>query len=104
MEGYGLEPTQLKQLASIDLKKEEPAILAYAQKYKVPFATYPAEQLEKITEVSATSRFVKQVTGVDNVCERAARTADADGELLCPKCIREQMTVALTETEVTLEF
>ena len=104
LEGYGLEPTQLKQLASIDLKKEEPAILAYAQKYKVPFATYPAEQLEKITEVSATSRFVKQVTGVDNVCERAARTADADGELLCPKCIREQMTVALTETEVTLEF
>lgn len=68
LEGYGLEPTQLKQLASIDLKKEEPAILAYAQKYKVPFATYPAEQLEKITEVSATSRFVKQVTGVDNVC------------------------------------
>ena len=104
LEGYGLEPTQLKQLASIDLKKEEPAILAYAQKYKVPFATYPAEQLEKITEVSATSRFVKQVTGVDNVCERAARTADADGELLCPKCIREQMTVALTETEVTLQF
>ena len=47
LEGYGLEPTQLKQLASIDLKKEEPAILAYAQKYKVPFATYPAEQLEK---------------------------------------------------------
>lgn len=74
LEGYGLEPTQLKQLASIDLKKEEPAILAYAQKYKVPFATYPAEQLEKITEVSATSRFVKQVIGVDNVCERAART------------------------------
>ena len=104
LEGYGLEPTQLKQLASIDLKKKEPAILAYAQKYKVPFSTYPAEQLEKITEVSATSRFVKQVTGVDNVCERAARTADADGELLCPKCIREQMTVALTETEVTLEF
>lgn len=30
LEGYGLEPTQLKQLASIDLKKEEPAILAYA--------------------------------------------------------------------------
>ena len=104
LEGYGLEPTQLKQLASIDLKKEEPAILAYAQKYKVPFATYPAEQLEKITEVSATSRFVKQVTGVDNVCERAARTADADGELLCPKCIREQITLALTETEVTLQF
>ena len=104
LEGYGLEPTQLKQLASIDLKKEEPAILAYAQKYKVPFATYPAEQLEKITEVSATSRFVKQVTGVDNVCERAVRTADADGELLCPKCIRAQMTVALTETEVTLQF
>ena len=78
--------------------------MAYAQKYKVPFLTYPAEQLQKITEVSATSRFVKQVTGIDNVCERAAQTADRDGELLCPKCIREQMTVALTETEVILEF
>ena len=104
LEGYGLEPTQLKQLASIDLKKEESAILVYAQKYKVPFLTYPAEQLQKITEVSATSRFVKQVTGIDNVCERAAQTADGDGELLCPKCIREQMTVALTETEVILQF
>lgn len=104
LEGYGLEPGQMKRLASIDLKKEEPAILAYAKKYQIVFETYPAEQLKEITEVTSSSTFVKKVTGVDNVCERSAKIAEPQGYLLCPKCVKEQMTVALVETEVRLEF
>lgn len=87
----------VKELGIAGLLEKYPYEVSGGQKQRAAVA-------RALITVSATSRFVKQVTGVDNVCERAARTADADGELLCPKCIREQMTVALTETEVTLQF
>lgn len=104
LDGYGLDQTQVKRLVSIDLKKDEKAILGFAQEHRIPFMTYPAEELKKVGDVSASSAFVKQVTGVDNVCERAAKLAEPDGELLCPKCVREQMTVALVEKAVSVCF
>ena len=35
--------------------------------------TYSAESLQEISAVSSSSEFVRGVTGVDNVCERAAK-------------------------------
>ena len=71
---YGLEMEQLCGLASIDLKKEEAGLMQLSEKYKIPFVTYNADELMKIRSVSDSSDFVKKVTGVDNVCERAVRT------------------------------
>ena len=81
-------------LASIDLKKEEPALLALSGKYQIPFVTYSADELRRIPLVSAGSDFVKRVTGVDNVCERAAVLSCENGELIQKKCVREAMTAA----------
>ena len=69
----GISIRQVKMIASIDLKKDEPALIRLAEKYDVPFVTYPADELRTVEEVSAGSEFVEKVTGVDNVCERAAR-------------------------------
>ena len=63
---------QIEALVSIDLKKEDPAVVSLAEKYKVPFLTYSAEMLNEVEEVSSASSFVKKITGIDNVCERAA--------------------------------
>ena len=86
---------QLCGLASIDLKKEETGLLQLSEKYKIPFVTYNADELMKIRSVSDSSDFVKKVTGVDNVCERAVRTYVPDGKLIFPKCRKEKMTVAI---------
>ena len=97
----GISIRQIRKIASIDLKKDEPAILRLAEKYGIPFVTYPADELQTVEEVTAGSEFVEKMTGVDNVCERAARLCarnretGADGELIRGKCIREGMTAAL---------
>ncbi len=59
-------------LASIDLKKEEPALLYLADKWNLPFETYSREELAAVPEKFSESEFVKRTVGVGCVCERAA--------------------------------
>ena len=94
----------MKSLASIDLKKDESAILQLCEKYHIPFVTYTAGELGKVQDVSTGSDFVKKVTGVDNVCERAARLSCGDGNMIQGKCIREGMTAALVRCPVEIIF
>lgn len=104
LEENGLKPDQLECAASIDLKKDEPAVLALAEEYGIPFITYPAEKLREISSVTSSSAFVEQTTGVDNVCERAALMFCPEGELLCGKRVRESMTAALVRHPVILKM
>ena len=104
LQANGLKPEQVRMLASIDLKKEEPALLALSGKYQIPFVTYSADELRRIPLVSAGSDFVKRVTGVDNVCERAAVLSCENGELIQKKCVREAMTAALVGCPVVIRF
>ena len=46
----GISITQILQAASIDLKKEEPGLLAFCEKYQIPFVTYSKEELEQMCE------------------------------------------------------
>ena len=92
----GISIRQIRKIASIDLKKDEPAILRLAEKYGIPFVTYPADELRTVERVSSGSDFVEKVTGVDNVCERAALLCCGNEEkLIRGKCVREKMTAAL---------
>lgn len=59
-------------VTSIDLKKEEAGLLAFCKQHGFPFQTYSAEELRQAEGEFTPSAFVKQVTGVDNVCERSA--------------------------------
>lgn len=62
----------VKQIGSIDIKKNEKGILSLAEDLKVPFAVFDAEELKKVPGEYEGSEFVEQITGVDNVCQRAA--------------------------------
>ena len=92
-----LDPRQICLIASIDLKKDEQGLIRLAEKYQVPFVTYTKEELETISEVSSRSEFVRKTTGIDNVCERAARYAAKGGTLIQPKCQKSKMTVAFVK-------
>ncbi len=100
----GILPGEVEAIASIDLKKKEPALLALSEKYGIPFFTYSAEQLNEVPAVSSESAFVKEITGVDNVCERAALYHRKGARLIREKWKGGQMTAALAAHPVILKF
>ena len=85
----------VKALATIDRKREETALRRFAEKYRLQFLTYSAEQLSQVQGNFAASAFVKRQVGVDNVCERAAVLgAGENAGLLEKKAARDGMTLA----------
>ena len=98
LEDAGIDPRAVVALASIDLKKQEAGILAYSYESGVPFVTYTAEELRTVEGVFAGSSFVQSVTGVANVCERAAAYAagrSGHAEVLVHKTIHGSVTTAV---------
>ena len=80
-------------VASIDLKADEQGLVAFARKRGFEFLTFPAEVLAEQQGEFTPSEFVSDVTGVDNVCERAA--VAAGGTLVAGKTVMGDVTVAL---------
>lgn len=89
----GLAAEAVKQIASIDLKAAEPGLLSFCRDRGWPLVTYPAQALAQAEGCVSPSPFVKEITGVDNVCERAALCGG--GELLLPKQAGRGVTVAV---------
>lgn len=98
LEDAGIDPRAVADLVSIDLKKQEAGILAYSYERGVPFVTYTAEELRTVEGAFAGSSFVQSVTGVANVCERAAAYAagrSGHAEVLVHKTIHGNVTTAV---------
>lgn len=90
------------RMASIDLKKNEPGLLRLAEEEGIPFETFSGEELMKVPGEYSASAFVSEITGVDNVCERAAMAALREKEkknahFICRKYASDGVTVALLE-------
>lgn len=98
LEDAGIDPRAVVDLVSIDLKKQEAGILAYSYESDVPFVTFTAEELRSVEGAFADSSFVQSVTGVANVCERAAAFAagrSGHAEVLVHKTIHGNVTTAV---------
>jgi precorrin-3B C17-methyltransferase len=89
----GLDAGAIRCVASIDLKADEKGLLQYCDEIGQKPIFYPAEELRKVPGTFTSSSFVRSVTGVDNVCERAA-LAGAD-ELIVKKTAINGVTVAV---------
>ena len=89
----GHEPAAVERVATIDLKEKEPGLLAFCAAHDLPLSVYSAEELAAAEGKFTPSAFVKTVTGVDNVCERAA--VRAGGTILVPKLAKNGVTVAV---------
>jgi cobalt-precorrin 5A hydrolase len=85
--GQGLSPKSVKELATIDLKRDEPALLALSEKYGWPLRTYPAAQLDLVAGIQNPSDRVKQYVGTRGVAEPAALLTTGVETLLVPKQI-----------------
>ncbi len=84
----------ISAVTSIELKKDEPSILMFAEKYDIPFVTYSAERLNALLGNFTASEFVKNTAGVDNVCERSA-VLNSKGRLILGKTTQNGVAAAL---------
>lgn len=91
-----LDPAAVCRVATIDLKKDEPGLLAFCEEREVPLTTFTSGQLMKAEGEFTSSQFVQTVTGVDNVCERAAVLAGG-GALIRKKTAWSGVTVAVAK-------
>ncbi|NLL23151.1 MAG: cobalt-precorrin 5A hydrolase [Tissierellia bacterium] len=82
LEKMRLHEKSICQICSIDLKKEEPGLVAFSQSRGLPFHCYSAQELKKVEGEVSSSPFVESVTGVDNVCERSALLGAGEGAFL----------------------
>ena len=94
----------IEMVCSIDLKKEEPGLLDFCAEHFWKLKTYDAETLRNLKGVFTASAFVKQVTGVDNVCERSAKKGSGNGEIRIPKTAQNGVTIAVAMKTVEISF
>lgn len=97
---HRLSEKAVLQVASIDLKEHEEGLVDFCKERKLPFQVFTSQQLSATEGPFSASAFVRSVTGVDNVCERAAVLGSQGGKLLIKKqsgngvtlaaCIKEQ--------------
>lgn len=100
---HKLARTAVKDVSSIDLKEDEAALHALSRRYGWPLIFYTPEELRAVEGDFTPSGFVRSVTGVDNVCERAA-VKTAGGPLLVCKTALDGVTVAVAAEPFTVRF
>lgn len=81
-------------VCSIDLKQDEPGLLAFCQKRGLSLRTFSAGELAAVEGDFSSSGFVREITGVDNVCQRAA-VLGSGGNLLGTRYAKNGVTMAL---------
>ena len=91
-------------IASIDVKKDEAGLLAFAKEYALPFHSYTSVQLQQVPGNFTPSAFVAKTVGVDNVCERAAVLDSNGGDLLLKKTSQEGVTLAIACETLSIDF
>ena len=87
---HQLAPQSVKSLGSIDIKHDEVAFLALAERWGVPLLTFPAEVLNAQTTPNPSAVVLRKL-GVPSVGEAAAQVASGNGRLLLEK---QKTTVA----------
>ena len=92
----------VKYIASIDIKQNEPAIQALCEDTGAECVFYTAQELSKAEGEFEHSDFVKKITGVDNVCERAAALVSDGGGVIAPKTAYNGVTFAARFIKVKL--
>lgn len=103
----GRDENSLIEVATIDLKKDEEGLLAFCAEKNLPLKTFTAQELLTVDGAFTSSEFVRSVTGVDNVCERAALLGGmsrGEAELIVKKNSGNGVTVAIAEIPFAVRF
>ena len=93
----GRQIEDVRYVATIDLKENEPGLLAFCRRMNLPLQIFSRESVAARAWSSKPSQWVKQNIGVDGVCEPCALMASPRGRLLREKTTLNGVAVALVE-------
>lgn len=93
----------IDRVATIDIKQEEKGLITLCERHALPFEVYSAETLSSLKGDFTPSKFVSSITGVDNVCERAAVKASG-GKIILKKEAKDGMTIAIASKEISVQI
>ncbi|MBN1930188.1 MAG: cobalt-precorrin 5A hydrolase [Desulfobacterales bacterium] len=99
---HGLALGSLCKIATIDLKADEPGLLALAKDLKIPIEFFDKNDLKTVKNIKTPSAMVKKHIGVQSVCEAAAILSAKTGKLIVPKHSTRNVTVAVARKFFTL--
>ena len=102
-EKTGISKYAVKCVCTIDIKENEEAVNELCRYLGVGLSVYSAEELEKAEGNFSGSEFVKKVTGVDNVCERAC-VRKTGGRTIMKKCVGDGVTMAAAAEKEVITF
>jgi cobalt-precorrin 5A hydrolase len=89
----------IREIVTVDLKAEEPGLVAFAQRHGIPLRVISKRQIEARPWVSKPSEWVRQSVGLDGVCEPCALIASVRGRLVVPKTTLDGVAVAIVADE-----
>jgi cobalt-precorrin 5A hydrolase len=94
MDQFALSLNSLNCISTIDIKSDEAGLLEVARSLHIPIRFFTREELSGIDSPNP-SKIVNQHIGVPSVCEAAAVLASKKGELIVPKQISPNVTLAI---------
>ena len=89
----------IREIATVDLKAEEPGLVAFVHRHGIPLRVISKRQIEARPWVSKPSEWVRQSVGLDGVCEPCALIASVRGRLVVPKTTLDGVAVAIVADE-----
>ena len=102
LEQNNIDVRAIKCIASIDLKADEAGLLKYCENSGLSSIFYSAAELQNVPGEFTPSAFVQSVTGIDNVCERAALMGAE--KLIVKKTALNGVTVAVAAEKLEVRF
>ena len=93
LEKFNLSRASIAGMASVDLKNDEPGLLALAEQMNLPLTFFNRQELASV-EVPNPSAAAEKHIGVKSVCEAAALLAAQTGRLAIPKQKTKNVTLA----------
>lgn len=101
-QAHRLDKSAIKCAASIDLKAEEHGLLEYCREMAIPISFYSAQELQSVPGEYTPSSFVREITGVENVCERSAMVGAE--KLIVRKTVYCGVTIAVAAENLEVRF
>lgn len=92
-----IKERSIKNLATIDLKKDEAGLMKYAEQKSLKVDIIDRNKINNANLDISKSEFVQKTVGVPGVCEPSALLSANKGKLILPKTKYDQVTVAVAE-------
>jgi cobalt-precorrin 5A hydrolase len=95
MNGRDIEA--VREVATVDLKANEPGIHAFCERHGLPLRIFSHAQLAARPWTTKPSAWVRENIGLDGVCEPCALLASARGGLVVDKTTLDGVAIAIAE-------